>query len=68
MASQTSSDDSTVPATAYNPDSNTLIIVVTLEDPTHRTQTKLVEAFRGRYDDEVSGSADSKYDFSVLTW
>ena len=35
MASQTSSDDSTVPATAYNPDSNTLIIVVTLEDPTH---------------------------------
>ena len=60
MASQTSSGDSTVPATAYNPDPNTLI--VTLDDGTTTI------AFEGKYDVEVSGSADSKYDFSVLTW
>ena len=67
MASQTSSGDSSVPATAYNPDPNTLIVVVTLEDPTHRIKTQ-VEAFQGKYDHDGPGSADSKYDFSVLTW
>ena len=54
MASQTSS----VPAAAYNPDPNTLI--VTLEDGT-------TKAFEGKYDDEVSGTATREYDFSVLT-